>query len=407
MTASTTAQKSILFVDDDQGLLDGLRRALRRHRHEWTMEFVSGGLEALRVLESRSVDVVVTDMRMPGMDGAELLARVRADHPHVVRLILSGQSSRDAVLRAADVTHQFLPKPIDTTVLERVLARSLALQDNLRNAPLRSVVGSLRSLPSLPRLYVDLSACATQEDATVRNVTDIVERDAGMSAKVLQIANSALFGLPQQTSSVGQAVSYLGLTVIKTIALTTHLLRGLEGLPTITGFDLSREQEHAILVAQLSRYVAGSKVNSDTAFTAGILHDVGKVVLAVGQPELLGRALDRSRAESRHLHEVEREICSVDHAAVGGYLLGLWGLPQQVVEGVAFHHEPLAAPNPAFDIVTTVHVADALVREREAETAGTNRDGPKAWLVREYVERLGIEGRIPEWEAAAAALQDA
>ncbi len=396
--------KRIVFVDPDARTLDDLRQALRRYRHEWDMEFVGGGAQALHLMDTQPVDAVVTDASMPGMDGADLLARVRSRHPEVVRLIMSDPSGRDAALKAANVTHQFLPKPVEWAVLERILLRSLALQDSFANEGLRSIVTGMQSLPSVPRIYTELAACANREDVNMHRVADIVKRDAGVCAKVLQIANSALFGVGQQTTNVEQAVVYMGLNVIKGLALTMSLYRGVEDTVDMPGFHLEQEQNHALAVAQLARLIAGAKVHPDTAFTAGVLHDVGKAVLAVGKPEYLRSAMILARAEHRHLYHAERDLWSVDHAVLGAHLLTLWGLPQQVVEGVAYHHDPLGAAHPEFDIVTTVHVADALVREREALVWGRRLESPTDWLDAEYVGRLEIEDRLPMWRTAAMGL---
>jgi putative nucleotidyltransferase with HDIG domain len=399
--------KRILFVDDDPRLLDGLRRALRRRRLEWEMAFATSGDEALAILDADRFDILVSDMRMPGMDGAELLARARDRHPGVVRLILSGQSSRDAVLRAANLTHQFLPKPIDADVLERVLARALALQDLLRDDALRSVVSELDALPSLPDTYAALTRCVSDDDATVQRITAILSRDTGMCAKVLQIANSAFFGLARQTASLETAVTYLGLNVLKSLALSTGVFRDAGNAAPVQGFSLAAEQDHAIAVACVARAVAGSEGNRDTAVAAGILHDVGKLVLSVGRPRALEEVLRTARHDSRPAHLVEGEILAVDHAAIGAYLLGIWGLPQEIVEAIAFHHAPSAAPHPAFDTIAVIHVADALVREREAELAGRSDADASALLDRAYIASIGVRERLPAWrEAAAAALGD-
>lgn len=114
------SRKRVLFVDDEQEVLEGLRNLLRRNRHEWDMVFALGGYEALAELSRGTVDVVVTDMRMPGMDGAQLLAQVKTVSPSTARLVLSGHAEKEAILRALPVAHQFLSKPCGGgTLLER------------------------------------------------------------------------------------------------------------------------------------------------------------------------------------------------------------------------------------------------------------------------------------------------
>ena len=182
------------------------------------------------------MDIVVTDMRMPDMDGADLLACVRDRQPNAIRLVLSGQSSRDAALRAAQLTHQFLPKPIEMPVLERVLARALALRDLVGDQAIRSLVNDVAALPSVPELYVELTRSAADDGVTMSHLTRMIERDSALCAKLLQVANSAFFGLPRETTSIEKAVTYLGLDVIRSLVLTTRLYR--ESGPSSAGLDL-------------------------------------------------------------------------------------------------------------------------------------------------------------------------
>jgi DNA-binding NarL/FixJ family response regulator len=191
------SQARILFVDDEQSVLEGLRDLLRKERRRWDMVFVTGGEQALEELRRAPFDVVVSDMRMPEMDGAELLTRVREDYPRAARLVLSGQADRESVLRAMPVTQQFLAKPCDQAVLRATLARTCDLQSVLASDAIRAVVGSLERLPSVPRTYFELTEVAARSDTDAADIAAVVQRDTAMTAKVLQLANSAYFGNPQ------------------------------------------------------------------------------------------------------------------------------------------------------------------------------------------------------------------
>ncbi|HTQ06246.1 MAG TPA: HDOD domain-containing protein, partial [Polyangiaceae bacterium] len=211
--------KRILFVDDDASVLDALKNILRKRRNEWDMVFVVGGLAALAELEKGPFDVVVTDMRMPGMDGAALLTRVRDVYPGSARIVLSGQADRDAIVRALPVTHQFLNKPCDAATLRGVVERTCSLQTLLQNEATRSVIGKLNHLPSPPATYLRLTEAMANPNVSSKAIGAIVEEDPAMSVKVLQLVNSAYFGLAHRVASVTQAVSYLGLGVLKALAL--------------------------------------------------------------------------------------------------------------------------------------------------------------------------------------------
>jgi DNA-binding NtrC family response regulator len=144
-----SSMKRILFVDDESRILDGIRRMMRTERERWEMEFALGGEAALLAFDSGNFDVVVSDMRMPGMDGATLLTHIRDRSPASVRIILSGHTELEAAIRAIPVAHRFLAKPCDAVALRETLERACTLQDLLSRAEIRRVVSTIGELPSL------------------------------------------------------------------------------------------------------------------------------------------------------------------------------------------------------------------------------------------------------------------
>lgn len=144
----------ILFVDDEPLLLSGLQRLLRPLRKEWNAACAAGGEEALVMLAQERFDVIVTDMRMPGMDGAELLNEVMRLYPDMLRLVLSGQSDLESVVKSAGVTHQYLSKPCSIEVMRDAVNRAVALHQLLANSALKQLLSRLHSIPSVPPLYL-------------------------------------------------------------------------------------------------------------------------------------------------------------------------------------------------------------------------------------------------------------
>lgn len=388
----------ILFVDDEPRILDGLRDLLRRHRRKWDMVFAVGGEAALQQLAAREFDVVVTDMRMPGIDGAALLARVKELYPQVVRIVLSGYSELEATLRAVPVAHQFLTKPTSAEELENVIERSCGLQTLLTDESLRRAIGSLQTLPSLSSVYMDLTRVLANERSGARDVAAVLESDPAMSAKLLQLVNNAFLGLGRRISSVESAVSYLGFNMIRNVALSAEIF-GTWSASQMEGFELEAFQTHCICVAELASHVVGANRRlAEDAFTAGMLHDIGVLLLAVALPQRLEQVFHEARQTCRPLPVVEREILGTSHAELGAYLLGIWGLPHPIVEAVAYHHEPHRVSQPRLDVLAGVHIANALVGEiegREDPHVARPEIDPK------YLESIGAADLLEEWRALA------
>ncbi|THB78968.1 MAG: response regulator, partial [Desulfobulbaceae bacterium] len=189
------SKKAIMFVDDEPNILSGIKRMLRSMRKEYSFYFAESGKEALGMMEDDPVDVVVSDMRMPGMDGAEFLTEVQSKFPLAIRIMLTGQADEESILRTVNVVHQFLAKPCEPDNLKDVLARAGVLHDIMANSDLKELVSSIGSLPSLPSVYSQLQEALKDPEVTADQVAEIIEKDIAMTAKLLQLVNSSFFGL--------------------------------------------------------------------------------------------------------------------------------------------------------------------------------------------------------------------
>jgi CheY-like chemotaxis protein len=157
--------------------------------------FATSGREALEILAGGVFDVIVTDMRMPGLDGCQLLNQARKLYPNTVRIILSGQSDKEELLKSIDPIHLYLSKPCDAEILKAALARTFAVRHLLKNDSLADVISKIQSLPSLPSLYLEIIDEIRSADGSLARVGEIISKDLGMSAKILQLVNSSFFGL--------------------------------------------------------------------------------------------------------------------------------------------------------------------------------------------------------------------
>jgi HD-like signal output (HDOD) protein/ActR/RegA family two-component response regulator len=389
--------KRVLFVDDEPHLLDGLRGRLWRNRNEWQMEFVSSGKAALEALARGSFDIIVSDIRMPAMDGATLLGHVREHYPQVIRIALSGYTELEGALRALPVAHQFLSKPCEGPVIENVLERALGLHSLLRDPAIRNAVGGVRELPSTPRIYSALTKMLADPDVEPRAVASVIEQDPAVSARVLQIVNSAFFGLSHSIVSLPQAVLHLGIEAIKNLVFSVELFRSFQ-VGNVLSLDLL--QRHSYLTAKIAAALVTTRSTAKEVFTAALLHDVGKLVLASKLPQRFAEALRRSAEQRRPLYAVEEELHGFTHAEAGAYLLGLWGLPYPIVEAVAHHHHPQRVKQCRFDTLAAVYVADHLAWEvwpQGVEPLGAAVEP----LDLAYIESLGLGSELEKWPGAA------
>lgn len=393
-------KRQILFVDDEQKVLDGLQRMLRSMRHEWEMSFVASGYEALEVLDRKPFDVVVSDMRMPGMDGAQLLTLVRERHPRVVRIILSGYSDQEMVMKSVRVAHQYLSKPCDSDSVKFTVMRAFALRNLLANEALLRVVSQIETLPSVPSVYQEVVKELHAPDASIDRIAEIMSKDISMTAKILQLANSAFFGLRQHVNSLNRALALLGLDTLVALVMSVQIFSKHEHT-SVPGFSIPNLMDHSMKTGAVAKAIAKEEKQDQAlvndAFMGGLLHDVGKLILATGLTENFNDINKMVQETHCSLRQAEHQILGTTHAEVGAYLMGLWGLPDPIVEAIAFHHSPGKCVGKIFSPLTAVHVGDVLTNGGLDGGAGEAEDP----LDLDYLAELHYSDRLPSWKAAS------
>ena len=385
-----------LFVDDEPNILSGLKRMLWIMREEMDFLFAQSGKEALELLESQHVDLIVSDMRMPVMDGATLLKTVQERYPHMIRIMLTGQANDEAILRTVGVVHQFLAKPANPDTLKAVLRRGCALQNLLQNQQLTNLVASIEKLPSLPEVYSELQRKLADPNCSIGEVAAIIEKDLAMCAKVLHLVNSAFFGLFKNIDSPIRAVNLLGLDTVKALVLGVGVFAEMKTAPSKL-FSVGTLWDHSMATAVLAKKIAMEETNDklciDTSFIAGMMHDVGKLLLFSTLHDEFIQAVTLARQQKISLCQAERQTFDTDHADVGSYLMGLWGFPGEVVEAIAFHHRLEEYPEPSFSPAVAVHAANVILHQHHPEmTLGALPE-----LHHSYLEQAGLADRLPQW----------
>jgi HD-like signal output (HDOD) protein/CheY-like chemotaxis protein len=392
--------KRILFVDDESRILDGIRRMLHADRQRWDMQFALSGDAALEACEAGSFDVVISDMRMPGMDGATLLGHIRDRFPKTARIVLSGYSEVALSTRAASVAHRFLAKPCGASELRSTIERVCAQQDMLNTPELRRIVGTVGELPSLSSTYIHLTETLRDPNASMSQVANIIEQDIAMSAKVLQLSNSAFFGLAQRVTSLSSAVSYLGMATIKNLALASEAFRVFVPDSRIPQSVCDSLQRHALSSAAIANILPVERGTREIAAVAALLHDIGSLFLASAMPDAFCSVLALSSSRGCEHFEAEQELLGTSHAEIGAYLLGLWGIPDLAVEAIMHHHHPTRIPHVAFDCTVAVYIADLLSHELETHPAGSAMPEIKE-ADRARLETLGVWSQFGEFRELA------
>ncbi|HEV2703881.1 MAG TPA: response regulator [Steroidobacteraceae bacterium] len=394
--------RQVLFVDDEPQVLEGLRTRLLPLQGKWQMTFVDSGADALSQFEQTPHDVIVSDISMPGMDGAQLLHAISERWPATIRIALSGMSDVDQKLRLLPLAHQYLSKPCRPEQLEDAVARSLQLREELTHPSVLAIIGRIRQLPARPQVFSRLQVAMARPDASAREVARVIASDTALTVKVLQIANSAFFRRARRISNIEQAVQYLGFQCVRNLVMCAEVFSRWPGRMRHAAVDLEDLQMHAQRTAAVAQALTEGTQFADDTVLAGLLHDIGYWVLIQECPRELEQAIELALAAGISLPQAEYEILGASHAEIGAYLLAIWGLPYAVVEAVAHHHRPSRVKSAGLDPLSALAVSMAL-------TGGDDSDGcarnllPSTTVGPEYLEQLQSTLTWPEAERRAAA----
>ncbi|MDP2699897.1 response regulator [Thalassospira sp.] len=394
----------VLFVDDNTNVLNGLRRRLRAACPSWTTSFAASGAEALALCEQNSFDVVVTDMRMPGMDGAELLGHVRKYIPDAARIILSGFSEDEAILRTVGPAHQYLAKPCDDELLIETIQHTLELRKILTTPKLRMLIGNIEALASPPDTYTRLVQALEDPRVGQERITAIVSSDIALTAEVLKLTNSAYFSLPAKVTTISHAVRMIGTETLKSLALFVGIFRTFEGS---IGTNLQiknlcqRSQQIGVSAALIAEKEKLDKSTCQILPAIGMLSHVGSLVLYLNYSKQMEEAVALIEREKITIIEAEQQQFGAAHPEIGAYLLGLWGFPEQVVQTVTYHHRPFDFPHNDMTGLTAIYAAQLL--SREVAKQGYDVEGDiETKIDIPYLTRIGKVDRIPVWRDIVA-----
>ncbi|GAP21159.1 response regulator [Leptolinea tardivitalis] len=391
---------SILFVDDDPKILQGLKRSVEEYSDHWRTDFASTAKEALQKLSNEPFDAIIADIQMPMMDGIQLLDLVSRTYPGVMRFVLSGNVTDTQAMRSTSVVHQMIAKPSDIDHIFVIVERACRLRDLVANPELKKLITEIKRLPSVPVLYNQLIKELDSPNASTQIIGNIIAKDTAMTAKILQLVNSAFFCLSENINSPQRAVSILGFNTVKALVLGICIFSEYQEYG-INPVGINSIWKHSLLVSSVA-YTLAQKLNmsiqdQENARISGILHDIGKLAL-LSFPEFMNQIYTNGRGEISL--EEEYRMLKTSHAEIGGYLLAMWGIPTPIVDSVTFHHRPYSIVREDPDLLSVMYVANGLANMVKNEI----EINYSSYLDMSYLKRNGLVNYLDEWTEVAKSI---
>jgi HD-like signal output (HDOD) protein len=363
----------------------------------WECRFVPDAASALALLAGESHDVCVASLTLPGKNGAELLGEVGARHPKTLGFIVAEVADQAQIIKSIGGPHHFIRRPFAAAELVAAVQRGLKLNSWLAYDGLRQLQTRLPGLPVISATYTRVAQKVGSPGTTSHDIADVLEYDPLLSAELLQIVNTSGLSLDQRVIETADAVALLGLPAVQSLALAWPLFHPNDAVQA-AGLSMEALWDHAFLVAQHARQITlkqtGNARLADDAYTAGLLHDVGRLLLAASQPEKYAAVLAAARQQARPLHEVETAQLGFNHAQAGACLLARWGMPTPIIEATAAHHAPGQAGSAGqFSLLTAVSAANVFAHVTRSPVNGL----PPPELDLAYYRSLQLEAQLVVW----------
>jgi len=394
--------KNILFVDDNENVISGIQRQLRPFRGHWRIFYVNSAKEALLLMAKQPIDLIVTDMMMPDMRGDDLLRKVSLLYPNIVRIILSGYADEVTLKSGLEVAHQYLSKPCSAETLREAILHIFNVLACVQNPCIIAEMGDPKLLPSLPKIYHQLSAAIADENISIAEIANILASDIMLSARLLQVVNSAYFGLNRNISSLVEAVNMIGLKNLNNLVLTVHVKNAFPiRNPAIESF-MGYIWEDAKRVANLAKKIAISENQiedrPDQAYVCGLLHNMGLLMLLSRGGDQLIRLLDQVKNTCIPVADLEKEIYGFTRSEAAAYILSLWKIPPRIIEGILLQHNPSVSEYDGVSALTAVHIASCLLKP-------TDMNGYQRLFEMKmdshYLQRINKLERLSDWQLLA------
>lgn len=392
----------VLFVDENRDILEAFKRVLYKMRKKWDIEFAVNGEEALEKLEKDRFNVIVCSLDLQGIGGIEFFEIVKGSEPEAIRIFVSANMDLKPLVESLGLAHQFLLKPVDPLELKETLTRVLDLQEWVNSPSLKKIIHQIGSFPTPPEIYSELLQAITT--CSIKEIAKVVEQNPGITARVLQLANTPFFGRRGEVSNITEAIMLLGIDILKGVVIASEAFSKFQPATVQAKKEVDEIFKHSVEVANIARLtvmeITGDRTLANIAYTGGLVHDIGKLIILLYFPEYYFKIKNSYiRNQFEHwennrnivsIFQIEKELLGVDHAQLGGYLLGLWGLPEMIIEIAAYHHHPESYFYENFSVVTAVHIGDSLQHGKESfpdyeAFPGLNED---------YINRLNLGEKL-------------
>ncbi len=392
-TTKKMATEKVLFVFDPVNCNEQINNYYQLCLVDYVSLQADSIEKAKLIINSKQIDLVISSMDLPDGTGIDLHKYIAENHQDIIRFLYSENSDKDVVYKSAGYIHQFMNHETKPNQFMHIIDNAFGLKEVLANKDLHKRLSGITNLPSPPEIYNQLTNELQCQAPSIHNIANIIKKDVSITAKVLHMVNSAYFGLSAHVENPLHAVNLLGIDTIQSMVLTAGVFNLFKD-PGIPGYSIESIYNNSLAVGTSSRHLANAfglmTKHTEDALMAGMLHDIGKLVMLSYFPNEFKQSVELSEREAIPLFEAEKQIVGVNDAEIGAHLLSLWGLPNSILEAIALHYTPQKAQAPITNVLTAVHLGYAL----NHDIVHNIKEETESAVDMDYLEQLNLSSNI-------------
>lgn len=348
---------NILIVDSSAQELKVLKTSF--FGSDFQLHYLADERLTMNALTKLRFDVIITASKFQNLTAKDILKEVIKKHPNLVRIVIN---NTDDDTKYNQVAHYSFKAPVDPEKIRGVIESFAQRTRSITKESIVKLVASIKSLPSPPKVYMQLNALLSNVNADSQKIAEIITQDPALTAKVLQFSNSSALNKGKPLNNIPDAITKVGVETLCCIVMTAELF---SYEPSIENFSLLNEQMHSLSVAKFAASLVKTELKQETML-AGLLHDLGKLVLFEIDPKLTAKYLAHIDTTSNTIL-LEQKIFNTNHCHICAYLLHHWSFPYSTIESIVNHHSPQKLMQGSFGVSQAVYLANALLRKQEPD----------------------------------------
>lgn len=391
---SQNEMTNVLFVLKDRSQGNLYSENIPAIDSSWSVNIADNTKDAVDFVRGNDIDVIICDDEVADSKGLDVISSCSHERPGVLSFLRKSNSpTKEESIALSEKKVFVLPENLEEEGIYSHISRRVLLKSLSENLNLLSVIRKMKKMPTIPQLYHQITRELRKEDGSIEFVAGLISKEPSMATRILKAVNSPAYVLGYEITEVVHALLFLGKEATQAQILADSVFNSYPN-QSVAGLNLQEVWKHSINVSAIARRISMSidsnKKSAEIACTAGVVHDLGKVLMATNLPDHYQQAVNYAKEERVPLVQAEEKVFGTNHAQVAASLMGLWSIPFRILNSVAYHHNPTGTMKKPPTSAMALYIADGFENAKSKNVLGQNID-------ENIIEDWGFTDQFEDW----------